>query len=187
MKRILMGLIALIFLGACNQNKIAFVEIEKVLQEYEGSVQAEMEMKSQSDALARELDALALPLQQKFQEYQAKEATLSSSEKQKIENELMQEQQALQQRQQIAQQQIQMQGQEKIAKINEEIDEFLVTYAEANGYQFILGSSEQTKSVMYGQESLNITDELIEALNGQYQAATPSNEVVKDSLVPAVN
>ena len=187
MKQLVIGLIGLIMLSACNQNKIAYVEVERVLQEYEGSVQAELEMKNQSDAMARELDALALPLQQKFQEYQEKEATLSSTEKKKIENELMQEQQALQQRQQMAQQQIQMQGQEKIGKINEEIDEFLATYAQANGYQFILGSSEQTKSVMYGQESFNITDEVIDALNEQYQGTTATTETTKDSIVPAVN
>lgn len=86
----------------------------------------------------------------------------------------MQEQQMIQQRQQIAQQQVQAEGQKKIDKINEDIEGFLEGYAKSNGYTYILGTSEQTKSVLYGQESLNITAEVIEALNSDYDSKEPA-------------
>ncbi len=100
----------------------------------------------------------------------------------------MQEQQMIQQRQQIAQQQVQAEGQKMIDKINEDIETFLEGYAKAKGYTYILGTSEQTKSVLYGQEKLNITAEVIEALNSDYDSkepATTAAEAETESKEPA--
>ena len=80
----------------------------------------------------------------------------------------MQEQQMIQQRQQMAQQQVQAEGQKKIDKINEDIEAFLEGYAKSKGYTYILGTSATTKSVLYGEESLNITDDVLEALNADF-------------------
>lgn len=153
---------------SCTQVKIAYVDVEEILKEYKGSKKAEEEMKAQSESMANELDQLAIPFQQKVQEYQQNSKNMSTSARQEKEQELMQEQQMIQQRQQMAQQQVQSEGQRRIDQINEEIEDFLEGYAKSNGYTYILGTSEQTKSVLYGEESLNITDKVIEALNADY-------------------
>ena len=88
----------------------------------------------------------------------------------------MQEQQMIQQRQQMAQQQVQSEGQKKIDQINEEVEEFVASYAKSNGFTFVLGTSEQTKSVLYGEESLNITEQIITAMNEDYDSKASSNE-----------
>lgn len=170
------GLLAFVFLMvSCNQVKIAYVDVEEVLKEYKGSKKAEEEMKAQSETMANELDQLAIPFQQKVQEYQKNSQNMSTSARQEKEQELMQEQQMIQQRQQMAQQQVQSEGQKKIDQINEDVEEFLEGYAKANGYTYILGTSEQTKSVLYGEEALNITDKVIEALNADYDKNEPSS------------
>ena len=173
----LLGLLALTFLiASCTQVKIAHVDVEEILEEYKGSKQAEEEMKAQSETMANQLDQLAIPFQQKVQEYQKNSNTMSSSARQEKEQELMQEQQMIQQRQQMAQQQVQSEGQKKIDKINEEIETFLAGYAKSKGYTYILGTSEQTKSVLYGEEALNITEEVITALNADFDKNAPSEE-----------
>lgn len=178
----LMGIITLVFLMAsCTQVKIAHVDVEEVLKEYEGSKKAEEEMKAQSEKMASELDQLAIPFQQKVQEYQKNSQNLSATDRQKKEQELMQEQQLIQQRQQMAQQQVQAEGQKKIEKINEDIDDFLESYAKSKGFTYILGTSEQTKSVLYGEESLNITDEVIKALNENYSEVSSTSDASGDS------
>jgi outer membrane protein len=173
----LAGLITLIILMAsCTQVKVAYVVVEEVLKEYEGSKKAEEEMKAQSETMASQLDQLAIPFQQKVQEYQKNAQSMSASARQEKEQELMQEQQMIQQRQQIAQQQVQSEGQKMIDQINEEIEEFVSDYAKSNGYTYVLGTSEQTKSVLYGDESLNITEDIIDALNAEYDARSPAEE-----------
>jgi outer membrane protein len=88
----------------------------------------------------------------------------------------MQEQQMIQQRQQLAQQQVQAEGQKMIDQINEEIEDFVASYAKSNGFTFVLGTSEQTKSVLYGDESMNITEQLIDALNAEYDSKSSAEE-----------
>jgi len=184
----LVGALALVFvLASCTQVKIAHVDVEEILKEYKGSKKAEEEMKAQSEQMANELDQLAIPFQQKVQEYQQNSQSLSNSDRQAKEQELMQEQQMIQQRQQMAQQQVQAEGQKRIDKINDDIEAFLEGYAKSKGYTYILGTSEQTKSVLYGQESLNITAEVIEALNTDYDSNEPetTSEVQTESEEPA--
>jgi outer membrane protein len=173
MKNLLLVFSVLILLVSCTQTKIAYVDIAEVMQEYKGSKQAEEEMKAKSEKMAQEIDQLAQPFQLKVQEYQNNSKNLSQTEKAAKEQELMQEQQVIQRRQQLAQQQVQEEGQIKMNKINEEIDTFVAEYAKSNGYNFIFGTSEQTKSILYGDESLNITDKIIEALNNDYSPSDP--------------
>ncbi len=168
----------LMIMSSCTQTKIAYVNVEEIIKEYEGSKIAENMMREKSQSISGDLDRLAQEFQLKVQNYQQSSDKLSSSEKAQKEQELMQEQQMIQQRQQMAQQQVQQEGQQIIKEIDEEIEDFLEEYAVSKGYTYILGTSSQTKSVLYGEEALNITDAVIEALNESYE---PSKEDSKST------
>ena len=62
-----------------------------------------------------------------------------------------------------------MQGED--AQMTEEvlgqINGFVETYGRENGYDLILGTT-QTGNLLYGREALDITEELLEALNRDY-------------------
>jgi len=182
MKKVAIVFSLMILFASCTQVKIAYVDVEEILKEYDGAKQAEEEMKAQSQEISQKLDQIALPLQQKIQEYQVSKDNLSASARQKKEAELMQEQQAFQQQQQMAQQQVQAEGQRMFEKINTDIETFLADYGRSKGYTYILGSSMQTKSVLYGEESLNITDEVIDALNVNYvsEATTEASTTTEE-------
>ena len=182
MKKLAIVFSLMMFITSCNQVKIAYVDLEEILKEYEGAVQAEEEMKVKSQQISQQLDQMALPLQQKIQEYQQNKDNLSASARQKQEAELMQQQQQFQQQQQIAQQQVQAEGQAKYEKINGEIESFLADYGKSNGYTYILGSSVQTKSVLYGEESLDITEAVIDALNVSYESEVPAEAATEEAV-----
>ncbi len=180
MKKLLVVFSVFLLLVSCNPIKITYVDIEEVIKEYEGSKEAEKEMKAESEKMAAELDQLAMSFQQKVQVYQSNSKNLSDNARREQEQVLRQEEQMIQQSQQMAQQQIQSKGQEMMKKINEEIETFLSEYAKTNSYSYILGTSNQTKSVYYGDASLNITEAVITALNESYQ---PGKEVDKKEEV----
>ena len=182
MKKLAIVFSLMMLMISCNQVKIAYVDLEEVLKEYEGAVQAEEEMKVKSQQISQQLDQMAMPLQQKIQEYQQNKDNLSASARQKQEAELMQQQQQFQQQQQIAQQQVQSEGQAMYEKINNDIESFLADYGKSNGYSYILGSSVQTKSVLYGEESLDITDEVIDALNVNYESEAPAEAATEETV-----
>lgn len=176
MKKLLVVFSIFLLLTSCNETKIAYVDVEEVIKEYEGSKAAEKEMKVQSEEMATELDAMAREFQQKVQEYQSSSNSMSDKVKREREQVLMQEQQMIQQRQQMAQQQVQAEGQKMMDQINKEIETFLESYAKSEGYSYILGTSVQTKSVFYGDASLDVTEAVLSALNEGYK---PENEEVK--------
>ncbi len=187
MKKVAVVFSLMMLLASCTQVKIGYVEVEEILKEYEGAVLAEEEMKAQSQQISEQLDQMAAPLQQKIQEYQQNKDKLSETARQEKEAELMQEQQMFQQQQQRAQQQVQAEGQKKYEKINSDIESFLADYGQSNGYTYILGSSKQTKSVLYGEESLNITDLVIEALNADFEVETLVEETTTSEEATPVN
>ncbi|UCE93812.1 MAG: OmpH family outer membrane protein [Flavobacteriaceae bacterium] len=173
MKKLAVVFSLMMLMMSCNQVKIAYVDVEEILKEYDGAKKAEEDMKAKSQEISQQLDQMALPLQQKIQEYQKNKDNLSASARQKKESELMQEQQMFQQQQQMAQQQVQAEGQRMFEEMNSDIESFLEEYGKSKGYTYILGSSMQTKSVLYGEASLNITDAVIDALNENYADESP--------------
>ncbi|MCA0932946.1 OmpH family outer membrane protein [Lutimonas saemankumensis] len=181
MKKLAVVFSLMMMMASCNQVKIAYVDVEEILKEYDGAKKAEEDMKVKSQEISQQLDQLAQPLQEKIQEYQKNKDNLSASARQKKESELMQEQQMFQQQQQMAQQQVQAEGQRIFEEMNSDIESFLKEFGESNGYTYILGSSMQTKSVLYGEASLNITEAVIDALNESY--ASEATEDAKSTEV----
>jgi len=86
MKKVAIVFSLMILLASCTQVKIAYVDVEEILKEYDGAIQAEEQMKAQSQEISQKLDQMALPLQQKIQEYQQNQNKLSASERQKKED-----------------------------------------------------------------------------------------------------
>ncbi|MEN8187591.1 MAG: OmpH family outer membrane protein [Bacteroidota bacterium] len=186
MKKLIIAFGFLMMLASCNQTKIAYVDVEEVIKEYQGSKDAEEVMKAKTTELTTQLEPMAREFQAKVQEYQQSIPKLSSTDRAKKEQELMQEQQMIQQRQQMAQQQVQQEGLKMIESVESDIQDHIAEYAKKNGYSFVLGTSNQTKSVIYGDETLDITEQIIEDLNSNFATSDKADEVkeeiVKDTL-----
>jgi len=168
---------------SCTQTKMAYVDVEEVLKEYKGTKEAEKEMNTKSAEIGKELDVMANAYQAKVSEYYAKASKMSAKARQQEEQSLMQQQEVLKQNQQQAQLSVQKEGQEKMTEINEDIEDFVADYAKDNGYTFILGTSDQTKSVLYGDSKSDITDIILDALNDSYKKeSTSSTEKERDTV-----
>ena len=183
MKKI-MALGLLMLMLSCNQTKIAYVDVEEVIKEYKAMKDAQKELEIKENEFTQVLEQLAASYQSGLKSYQEKGRSMSLKKRQETENELMQQQQILNQRQQQAQQELQKFGQERMDEINESIQDFVTDYAKANGYTYILGTTDQTKAVLYGESTMDLTDVIIEAINDEYKAAskTESSQEKKDTV-----
>ena len=183
MKRIIVAVGLVLMLASCNETKIAYVNVDEVLKEYEGSKNAEISMREKSDKIMAELEPMAREFQAKVQEFQKNSPKLSAKVKAEQEQQLMQEQQFIQQRQQMAQQQVQQEGRQIYIDIDKKIDSLIGVYAKSKGYSFVLGTSPQTKAVLYGNEKDNITDAVVESLNSSYTSSQekPAEADIKEN------
>lgn len=183
MKKIFTILALGFLLISCNQTKMAYVDIDEILKEYKGMKDARKEMEQKEKEFKARLDQLAVNYQTGLKEYQEKARSMSAKQRQETEGRLMQQQQVLNQSQQQAQQELQKFGQEKMEEIDENVEDFIEDYAKKNGYNYILGTSSQTKAVVYGESKSDLTDTILEALNDSYKnGGIKTSEAKKDTI-----
>jgi outer membrane protein len=124
-------------------------------------------MKEKQEAKAKELDSLTAPFQAKVQNYYQAAQSMSPQKRAETESALQQEQQFLQAQQQQASQELQKETQESYEVITKVVDSLVGNYAKSNGYNMIFGTSGKG-TVMYGDENLDITKQVLEMLNKEY-------------------
>ena len=81
---------------------------------------------------------------------------------------LQQKQQQLQQQMQNEQQVLTKEFQTEIDSVISKVKKFVASYGKANGYTFILGTSDAASTVMYGKDEKDLTQTIIDSLNSEY-------------------
>ena len=155
------------FMVSCNEEKTAYVDTTKLVQEYKEMKDVEEEFNMKSDAVRKELDSVARIFQEEVQQYQSEMNSLSQAQRQEKEQELMQKQQQIQQQQQTRGGELREQSDAVIDSIVDKVKDYVEVYGEENGYTYIFGSNESA-SIMYAKDGLDITEEILEKLNEKY-------------------
>ncbi|MFK5957493.1 MAG: OmpH family outer membrane protein [Lutibacter sp.] len=166
MKKLLIVAIAFIF-ASCNQTKVAYIDIEVLMKDYEATKALETSLKAKQEVMAKELDSIGAPFQLKVQQYYQNQQKMSTQKRAQTEQALQQEQQFLQSKQQEASLLLQKENQKMSEIITKRVDSFVENFAKSKGYNLVLGTSGQG-TVLYGDESLNVTTEILEILNSDF-------------------
>ena len=170
MKKIIVIALASVALFSCQQEKTAFVNNEKLIEEYQERKDIEEKYKVKVEALAKKKDSIGKFLQIEGAALQAKGANFSKEKQQELYTPYMQKSQFLQQQIQQEEQLMAQQSQTEIDSLLKTIDEAISTYGEANGYAYIFGKNK-VGSVLYGAEKNDITTDILDNLNKSYSAA----------------
>ena len=176
MKKIVIALVAILTLASCTQPKVGVVNTEKLIKEYKETVNAEAEIKENSEKTQKDLEHLYQAFQAKVTDYQKNAAKMSSKVRVQKEQELGAEQQMIQQKQQQAQYQVQNDGQAAIKKIAEKVNTYIKDYGKKNGYQIIFGTVNLNGAVMYNEDKVDLTDVVLKALNDKYTSGDSTTE-----------
>ena len=168
MKKLILVVLVAAGLTSCNEQKTAYVDTTKLIQEYTEMKNVEQEFTTKSDMIKGELDSLAQSFQAEVQEYQKNMNSLSTEERQRIEQELMRKQQIIQQQQQMRGNQLRQESDVVIDSIVTKVKDYVKEYGKENGYTYIFGSNESA-NIMYAEEGLDITEEILEKLNASYE------------------
>lgn len=152
---------------SCNQEKTAYVDTTKLVQEYREMKDVEEEFNTRSEQVRGELDSVARAFQSEVQEYQEEMESMSQAQRQEREQQLMQKQQQLQQQQQAVGEELRNESDAVIDSIVDKVKVYVEEYGEENGYTYIFGSNE-TSNIMYAKDGLDLTDEILEELNAKY-------------------
>ena len=176
-------LFAVLVLGAaltsCTEEKTAYVDTTRLLQEYSEMKEVETEFTAKSESLKTQLDSVARKFQQEVMVYQENMATMSQNEREETEANLMRKQQMLQQSSQMQSSQLRLESDQVIDSLVTKVKDFVAEYGKENDYTYIFGSNESA-NIMYAKEGLDITDAVLEELNAGKGTSTDTETAEKE-------
>ena len=161
------AVMTLLLTASCSQPKIAYIDIEVLMQEYAATKELEQSLAEKQAAYTRELDSLQKPFQEKLQDYYRNESSMSALTKARIEQELQTEQQRFQERQQQVTFLLQEENQRESELLTKRVDSIVEQYAKANDLEIILGTTGKG-TVIFARDQYDITDAILTRLNADY-------------------
>ena len=156
--------LVLTFSSCQEQQKIAFVDNTKVVNEFQKKIDFEEKFKAKIENFNKKADSMQQAIQVEAQLFQSRAAKMSQSKAEEEYNTLVQKKQMQDYQLNNEEKQLQAEGQKEIDTLVKQVKAFIKDYGKTNGYTFILGSND-AGSVLYGSENKDITEEVVIALN----------------------
>ena len=163
---VLFSMMALMMSGCQQQEKTAFIDLNKVVEEYKEMKKIKEDFDAKQEAYAKKYDSLNLALQKKYQDFLARSQRMNPKKAQEEYNALAAEQQNIQLLQQRDLQQLQEEFDKATKEATDKLKAFTEKYGEQNGYTYIFSRTELS-GVAYGKKEKDITEAFIQALNAE--------------------
>ena len=160
--------------------KIAYINSDSVLKHYDYLKANKVQMEAKTKKIEQEYRNRAQGLQNEITAYQRNVSNMTQGQVKAVEEDLGKKQQNLQMYQQSLSQQLM----EEEGKLNKElydrITAYLKKYGSEKGLQVVL-KYDPTSDVLYVGEALDISPDVIEGLNKEYQQEKSGTGAKKDS------
>ena len=155
--------------GNIPTGKVAYINIDKLNDESLEINDIANESKRRLNALESSLESLSMKYQKKVEEYQisAKAGIAPASEMQNKEKEIASIEKEAQDKQ-LQRENLTMDISDKNAAFQKTAKDFLIKWNKGR-YDFIFSYSETVPTLLLGNTSLEITDEVIKLLNEEYK------------------
>ncbi len=168
MTRILVGCLVALLVGvahvpsAAAEAKIAFVDLGRAFDDYEKTKQLDHQLEEQSSAKQAERESLVTEIRKMKDELEL----LSEKGREDRQTAIGEKIQRLQDFDRTARDGLKRQRDEMVKGILKEIEHVVQTYAQSHGYDLVLND----RAVLYAGKSADITDQVLEVLNGPDKA-----------------
>jgi len=154
--------------AATGKETIVFINQDTLLSKYDYAKDVNKSIQEKGKAAQNDVGSRQQAFQRQVAEYQKNANTMPADQRQTTEQRLQREQQDLQGYQQNATAQFQSDQAAQAGKVYDKIAEFAKTYAKEKGYKLVLFYSKANPTVLYGDQSLDVTADVIKRLNEAY-------------------
>lgn len=157
-----------ILMAACQQNKIGFVDNNKLLEGYQEKIDVQAKYDTKTEAFNKKRDSIVQAI---GLEEQALKNRLNTMSQKKANEEialLQQKSNFIGQQLQQEFQGIQQTGQTELDSLVSKVKREIKVYGKANGYTFVLGGGDGG-SVLYGETAKDLTEDILKVLNDKYK------------------
>ncbi|SEN09949.1 periplasmic chaperone for outer membrane proteins Skp [bacterium A37T11] len=148
---------------------IVYVNSDTLLSKYELFKEARAKMEEKAKQAQVELQAKGTAFQREVADYQKNAPTMSAEQRQTTEERLARKQNELSQHNQNASASLQQDEAEENQKLYTKVSEYLKKYSKEKGYKYVLTYSATNPALLYADQSLEITTEVVKGLNEEYK------------------
>lgn len=147
--------------------KVAYVDVDSFESNYLYLKSKRDEFNKRQLAMQTELDRSAQQLQNDYANFQekAQKGSITQSEGEAAQKKLLQMQQTLRLREQSLTEQLVKEKDDFNEQLHKDLDSFLKDYNKDKGFDYILSYSKISSTILYGNEALNITKDVIDGMN----------------------
>lgn len=149
--------------------EIVYVNSDSLLSKYDYFKDMSSRLEDKGKKAQVDVSSKGQAFQREVAEYQKGATALSADQRAATEQRLARKQQELQTYNQNASAQIQQEQAAENGKLYDKIADFLKGYAKEKGYKLILTYSKANPTVLFGDESLNVTNDVVKNLNDNYK------------------
>lgn len=149
----------------------AFVRSGELVYKFKGMQEAQAVYNDKVQVWQANIDTLKGEFQRAVEQYQKEAPGLSATQRQTREQELMRQEGQLRQYTQTIQNQVRQEDEGLTGGVLKQINSFVEEYGKDHNYDIIFGTTNDG-SILYGQDVLDITQEVLQSLNEAFDNGT---------------
>jgi outer membrane protein len=149
--------------------KIVYVNSDSLLTKYQYFKDVQVKLQGKAKTAQQDMASKAQAYQREVAQYQAQANTLPADQRAATEERLGRKQQELQTYQQNAGAALQNEQASENEKLYDKVADYLKTYAKKKGFKMVLSYSKSNPTILFADESLDVTSEVIVGLNETYK------------------
>lgn len=155
--------------------KVAFVHTDSVINKYEYFKTKSSELQDKGRKFETDLQSRARGFEQEVANFQQSGGNMTPNQQRAKQEELVKKEQNLMTYRDNLMQELSGDESSLYSEVYDKVQIYLKQYAEENGLDLVL-SYTRGGAVWYGKESLDLTEEVVEGLNKEYQGEKPAEK-----------
>ncbi|MBC3541689.1 OmpH family outer membrane protein [Rufibacter sp. H-1] len=156
--------------------EIVFVNSDSLLNRYQYFKDVKARLEAKGKRMEGDLRTKATSFQKEVEQYRQTGAGMTQEQRASTEQRLAQKEQQLAAQQQSAGQQLAKDENDEMKKIYEKVEAHLKKISQEKGYKMVLTYTRGNSAILYGDTSLDITEDAVKGLNEEYKANKPATK-----------
>ncbi len=152
------------------KDQIVYVNSDSLLTKYDYFKDLKTKLDGKAKSAEQDMGAKTQAFQREVAQYQQQQNTMAADQRAATEQRLARKQQELQAYQQNAGAALQTEQAKEQEKLYDKVADYLKTYAKTKGYKMVLTYSKGNSAILFADDSLDITTEVIKGLNDDYKS-----------------
>jgi outer membrane protein len=162
------AIIVLFTMQLMRKGDVAYIETSVLLQKYEGMKVARAEYDKKAGLWKANSDTLVKGWEAELKSYEKERAHMTAKERELKEQLLRNKQQQISNYRDAIDKKSKEEEEKMMQTVFSEVNEYVSAYGKLHGYNFILGANG-SGNILYAKKSLNLTEEIVDALNKEYK------------------